>query len=456
MNLEEMTLQDGFGQSTMEELNELRKALEIGTTGAATVTGANSLRVESLEATLKVASYQAQHAKLWNMIDKIPAFSTVEEYNKLSAYGSEAGGFVASGVLPEEEDSTYSRQNQFVKYVGSTRVVHHPATLVNTVPSDLISRETLNGALWLIGKINTGLYYGNATNIPVEWNGLINQIEANTATIIDMRGAALTQAAVDNAAQQIVDNFGMPQTLFSNGRVFSDFSKAFHDNQRWASPGGNRPGSAGTPVSSYWTTNGEVKFEPDTFVKRGSTPPASATSTKAPSAPTFADGTPSGTNDSSNWTAADAGVYKYQITAVNQYGESAPSALSTGITIAVAGETVATCTITDGGGTYPATAYKIYRTEKGGATAYYTGWMVARDAATTVFADVNDFLPRCFYGLLLDMTPQSLSFKQLSPMVKMPLAQIAPSIRWMQLLYGTPIVYNPLRNVVFRNIGVTA
>jgi hypothetical protein len=54
---------------------------------------------------------------------------------------------------------------------------------------------------------------------------------------------------------------------------------------------------------------------------------------------------------------------------------------------------------------------------------------------------------------MLDMTPQSLTFKQLSPMIKMNLAVISPSIRWMQLLYGTPIVYAPKKNVVFRNIG---
>jgi len=37
-------------------------------------------------------------------------------------------------------------------------------------------------------------------------------------------------------------------------------------------------------------------------------------------------------------------------------------------------------------------------------------------------------------------------------MIKIPLATIAASIRWMQLLYGTPIVYAPLKGRIFYNV----
>jgi hypothetical protein len=38
----------------------------------------------------------------------------------------------------------------------------------------------------------------------------------------------------------------------------------------------------------------------------------------------------------------------------------------------------------------------------------------------------------------------------------MPLSVVAPSIRWMQLIYGTPIVYQPARNVIYKNIAPTS
>lgn len=215
---------------------------------------------------------------------------------------------------------------------------------------------------------------------------------------------------------------------------------------------------AGTPITGYQTISGNVSFQPDTFVRRGSTPPSSASSPKAPNAPTLSVGSPGGTG--SDFATADAGTYKWQITAINRYGESAPCAISGGTAIA-AGESV-TLTITDGAGAYEATGYMLYRTEKNGSTTYWTQKRIPRDKVngvyqpTTDYDDGNEWRPRCFSGLLLDMSNQSLTFKQLAPMLKMNLAIISPAIRWMQLLYGTPIVYAPGKNVVFKNIGVAS
>jgi hypothetical protein len=49
-----------------------------------------------------------------------------------------------------------------------------------------------------------------------------------------------------------------------------------------------------------------------------------------------------------------------------------------------------------------------------------------------------------------------MSVKQLAPMIKIPLATIDSSIRWMQLLYIVAVLYSPQKNVVFKNIGRAA
>lgn len=447
--------EDGFGISSMQDLSELKKALDIGYSQPTTGLGADALRVESLESTLKLLTYQQTNLKLWNQIDKQDAFSTVEEYNRLLEYGGDGGGFNASGELPQEEDSSYERADQKVKFLGTTRAVNHPSTLINSVPANLISQETTNGTLWLMGKANHGLYYGDSDAIPVSWNGLSHQIENGAGHVIDMAGAPLTKAKVEEAAYLIAENFGLPSRMFSNQKVFADFSDAYNDFQRFQAPGG-RPGVVGTPVTGVATSSGTVDFEGDVFVKEGSQPRASASSAKAPNAPTVTFAVPAA-DPASLFVAGDAGDYLYQIAAVNQYGESAPTALSGAQTLA-AGQSVE-LTITDGGGANGATAYKVYRTEKDGSKLYSLYKLVPRAKSggsyvgTTTWTDINEFRPNTFIGLMLDMTQQSLSFKQLSPMVKMALATIAPSIRWMQLLYGTPIVYAPKKNVIFKNIG---
>lgn len=445
---------DGFGESSLAELAELRKALDIGYTQPTTGVGFDALRVESLESTLKLLTFSSSHIRFWQAIAKLDAYSTVEEYNRLLEYGQEAGGFVASGALPETEDSTYERADQKVKYCGTTREVNHPATLVRTVPADLIAQETQNGVLWLLGKINRALYEGDASVIPLEWNGVMQQIVAGSGTIVDLRGQPISKDDIENSAQYIVDNFGIPTKVFSNPKVFTDFSKTAYPMQRFNTPGAG--GVVGTPIRGYNTLIGQIDFEPDVFVRRGGVVPAAA-ATKAPSAPTVTPSLP-GATVGSLFGAADAGNYKYQVTAINAFGESLPCTITAAQAI-VAGA-ACSLSIADGAGTYPATGYKIYRTEKGGLVTYFIGYFLARYksggvySSPTVFVDLNTYLPRCFQGLMLDMSTQSLSFKQLSPMIKMPLAVVAPSIRWMQLLYGTPIVYAPKKNVVLRNIGV--
>jgi hypothetical protein len=309
-----------------------------------------------------------------------------------------------------------------------------------------------------MGKLNRALYTGDADSVPLEFNGITKQLIDGNAIVIDCLGLPIASTDIENAAQQALENFGNPTVMFSNSKVFTDFGKQYAGSQRFIAPDAPA-GRAGTPITGYNTQVGTVGFESDIFCKRGDVPPAAATSAKAPAAPTIAPGN-IGANSASLWLASDAGNYKYQVTSVNAFGESAPSAIS-GAQALVAGQSV-DVVITDGGGVYPATGYKVYRTEKGGSTAYYIGYRTNRAKTggayinTTTYTDINSWRPHTFQALMLDMTPQSLTFRQLSPMIRMPLAIVAPSIRWMQLLYGTPIVFAPKKNILFKNVGVAA
>jgi hypothetical protein len=54
------------------------------------------------------------------------------------------------------------------------------------------------------------------------------------------------------------------------------------------------------------------------------------------------------------------------------------------------------------------------------------------------------------------MNLEALSFKQLAPMVKLPLATIDTSIRWSQLIFGVPVLYTPGKHLLIQNIGRSA
>jgi hypothetical protein len=48
----------------------------------------------------------------------------------MTAYGADTGVFTNEGDLPETQDSSYERRTVLVKFLGTTREVTHPMTLV--------------------------------------------------------------------------------------------------------------------------------------------------------------------------------------------------------------------------------------------------------------------------------------------------------------------------------------
>jgi hypothetical protein len=158
---------------------------------------------------------------------------------------------------------------------------------------------------------------------------------------------------------------------------------------------------------------------------------------------------PAAAGTGSQFVAADIGVYIYQVMAGNRYGVSSP-VTTAGVTVAV-GENV-TFTVADGGqGT---TFYELYRSTVGGAadTAQLMT-RVARTGATQVITDSNGDIPGTTKGFVLQQNQRSMSWAQLLPMTRIPLATIDTSIRWAQVVYGAIKLYTPARNIVVKNIG---
>jgi hypothetical protein len=445
----------GFGLLPAADTEEIQKALSAGYQSPRH-DGGSALRVESLEATLRILTFSQGHVKLWKDIPKLPAYSTSEEYTVQTSYGGENGPFTREGELPQVQDAAYERRVELIKYLGTQREVTHPATLVRNAYGNIIARETQNGAIWLMERMERNLFRGQASIIPESFDGVDEQILrdpfASANNVIDLRGQPLSEDAIEEATNIVVENYGLSSALYLAPRAHSDMSKQFYSRQRGTF--GERDGRIGYSAKMMETNAGDIALRGNIFLRSGKnngvkTAPSAATSVRAATAPTVA--AVAGANGSSLFITADAGTYQYKVSAINRFGESAGAQESGGVAV-VSGDGV-TLTITDGGGSDAATGYRIYRSVAGGLAG--TEQMVIdipRQGATTVWIDLNQYIPGTSRAYLLQMNLQSMSFRQLAPMMKIPLATLAASIRWMQLLYGTPIVYAPRKNLIFINV----
>jgi len=476
----------GFsGEASVESLQQLNKALEAGDiTGGASRDSAvpgqgAALKVESLERNLKLITFKEQDIRLWKAIPKMAATNTVEEYNQLESYGLDRGGFNNEGELPVEEDSTYVRRAQLVKFMGVTKSVTHPMQLVNTagVPS-AIQAEIKAGTMWILRKVDKSLTTADSTIIPQEFNGLYAQhlradvhgsLDAwqDSEVVVDLRGAYLTQGDIETANEAILENFGYGSLLFAPPNVLSNFAKDYYEKQRILL-GNNVKNDgfvAGGVPKSVSTTVGEVALQHDIFMRKAFSRASGdgATATNAPTNPT-AGGTPTSVvaaAPGSRFDSGSVGDYIYAVAAVNRYGESGLVQLGTAVSI-IANDAV-DLSFNDGGGANPATGYIIYRTKKdAAATSMYPIITISTaekaagydGAAATLVRDKNRFLPDTDSAFLIENTDQVWSFKQLAPLMKMDLAVLSPAYRFMILLYGTPVLYAPKKMVRFINIGI--
>ncbi len=464
---------NGFGSVPMQSVQDLNKALEAGYQ-VTNQTGGSALRVESLEASLKVVTYNDQHIKFWKKIPKSPAYSTVEEYNELSAYGSTASAWTMEGELPAATDTSYARRTQLVKFMGTTREVTHPATLVHPAHGDIIALENQNGILWLLQRVEQGLFTADsdlaADGEAEQWDGLDALIDATS--FVDLEGNPLQEADSEAASNRIVESFGYPTDLFSGYREMSDLVKTMYPRERVNLPAPVN-GKIGQAVTSMQTNAGAIEFNPDLFIVQNPVPPSAATHANAPDTPQQMTTAISGTDGDFNKGTAITGnsEYAYVCTACNRFGESAHSPVMAAVQILTAGNRATPVhidlTLTNAAaiGAFPTEYFRIYRTVAlptgtavpAAAASYSLVMQVATSSqaagGTTTPDDLNFILPFTSTAYMGELTPSVITFRQLAPMMRLDLAVLAPAYRWMILLYGTPILFAPSKFIRMVNIG---
>ncbi len=454
---------DGFaGGLSAEDINNMNKALTPGSDiNAPAVTAGQGfpLRVESLERTLKNLTYRMEHVKLWKNITKIAAYNTVEEHNELQSYGQNADAtWIADGDLPVEDDSTYARRYAVVKYMATLRRVSLGMTLVKHAHQNVIAQETVNGTMLLLKAMERGLLRGDHNLDALQFDGYERLMLDNcpAANIIDLRGKTLSEDNLTDGALIISDapNYGQATDFYLNPKVKADLCKTFFPKERHDTFDKNMDGLVGLDISGFTSPSGAVRFQSDVFIDDGGTYPAAAVgdATKIPAAPTMGSPTSPGASNPL-FTADDAGDYLYKVVACNRYGKSVASATVT-VTGVAAGDYV-TFTATPSTAIAPSW-YEIYRTPKNGAIA--TAKLISRVANTAALGamtltDYNASLPGCTNGYLFQQNAEAMSFKQLTPMLKVPFATIDFTMRWGQIIVGVPVLYAPGRVVLYRNIG---
>lgn len=454
----------GFGAHSAAEVEALQKALSIsqnyGTTAPDALSGGSALAVEDLDRTLKLVTHGLEHLKLWKDILKERIAQTVHEYNVQNSYGQEVNPFFAMGGTPTQTDANYEREIVQVKYMGTYGQVQHNLTLIQAAHGPVIAREVKNKTIELLARNERSMFDADESVNSLEYNGIEAQIRdkeqqatykstafagfdaagADDSVILDIRGAFDDEVA-ERMALVNVNNFGMAMDCYLGTDVHSKFSRDFFQKQR------TLPGEvlvSGNRVKEHIGTI-DYRFKPSLFNRDRRSPLASAVS--AGPAPTVANEA-AAADAASEFLAADAGTYSYVISLVYADGETVPSA-EFNLAVAAGEKVSAEISWASGSPLYAL----VFRAPVGSTTGHE---LIGRVALTTSGAardiDFNSKLPGSQRAFLLMHDSDALCWKQLGSMIKYDLAVTDTSYKWLQLLYGTPLVNAARKHVIAKNL----
>ena len=498
----------GFGSHSAAEVEQLQKALGLGGQGGidagiqfegdrtgsyanelpGAFRGGNALAVEDLDRTLKLVTFGLEHLRLWKDILKERVPQVVHEYNIQNAYGeSDASPFFQMGATPVETDAQYARDVVQIKYLGTKGAVLHNLTLIQAAHGPVVAREVKNKTIELLARNERFMFDASSTLNAEEYDGLKYQIISKganpamgesiyqskafagygnngTSHIIDANGADFDEDIAEDSALTAVNNFGMPMDMYLGTDVHSAFSRAFYAKQRTV-PGESL--TSGNRVTEHMGTL-DYRFKPSLFNRPKLTP------TGILAGAAGADPTPAniGTGGTGEFTIAFGGGAPFSealVLAVRATGETAGGVINTGSISSVDIAGVANST------TNPVLYFNLYIRAENGAFSDFRFVKRLAAPANGQTNNGNSFynevfnLPGLNSGInagtvtlsrtagaadayLLMHDPDVLCWKQLGSMIKYDLAVTTTQYEWLQLLYGTPLVMAPLKNVIVRNL----
>lgn len=451
-------------------------------------TAGGSVTMQSLEGMLADLTLNEKDFTLWQDMNKIKAFSTVEEYDQQIGLGLSDGGFVGQMETPGFADPDFLKQIAVVKFMSEGWKVADVQEATNTIVN-VRTRQQRAAMCRLLRNLNRAMYNGNSLWIPESFDGLSKTIAGSSQDqVFDMRGNNVSMATFNLIGQLVTEGNGNADGahIYVSPAGVQNLSTIIEGNStdtnnRKILRAGDGSMTIGGRISEVMTNFGAMKprmdkilgmeYEangvPKTFNHTTKAWVEGATSANAPSTPALAVAVNTGVAGSlfaASGVRPSGVAQNYRVSARNKYGRSIACALVASAAVAAGGSVTLTITPAagDSGDKLPS-CFVIYGEKVSGSGDFKYLDTVAANASNPLtaitYVDKNKYIPGTARMYVIDQTSSGeqrvLSYAQLLPVHNTDLAKTGRFSQGLINLYGAMKYYKPNVLVEIINIGVT-
>ncbi len=203
-------------------------------------------------------------------VAKRKANGITHEWDMITALGSNDTATAECGTPPDNE-ATITRYSAQIKTFASKVEVCDKAQWGASDYFDLMDMHVMHGMRKIIQDIEKKSFYGDATASPNEFDGIYNIVtDFASGNITDASGNQLSTTYLDTGIQSVIDQGGLPETLFLSARDIRQLATTWASVVTYNDPGAGM--TFGYNIARYMSFAGPLNVIMDTFINTTTSP----------------------------------------------------------------------------------------------------------------------------------------------------------------------------------------
>ena len=218
----------------------------------------------------RLADITDRRTPFLDRVAKRKANGITHEWDMITALGSNDTATAECGTPPENE-ATITRYSAQIKTFASKVEVCDKAQWGASDYFDLMDMHLMHGMRKIIQDVEKKSFYGDATGSPNEFDGVYNLVtDYASGNIVDASTNKISTTYIDTGIQAVIDNGGLPETLFISARDIRDLATTWASVVTYNDPGAGM--TFGYNLARYMSYAGPLEIIMDTFINTTNSP----------------------------------------------------------------------------------------------------------------------------------------------------------------------------------------